>query len=383
MISLTEEQRILIRTVRRLAEQEIAPRAAEMDEKQAVPHEIHTLFFRHGLLKLRIPEKYGGVPVALTTCCLLVEEIARVDGSSSLLLVNHLAGLGPFLAGASEPQKARFLPRIVDEGDIIGFALTEPGAGSDAASIRTLAVRQGDHYRLTGTKCFITNGGLARLYTLFATVDPGRKRKGITSFVVEDGLPGFRIGKRENKMGMRASPTTELILEDVRVPADNLLGREGRGWPLLLAGLSETRILVAVISLGLADGAARIAARYAGQRIQFGRPIAEFQGVQFMLADMAVGIETARAIIYRAASMVDQGEADLQYYASIAKCYASDMAMRVTTDAVQVLGGYGYMKDYPVERMMRDAKAIQIFEGTNQIQRLIIARYMLAGISEI
>jgi len=378
---LTEEQRILVETVRRMAEQEIAPRASELDESQAMPYEIHVLFGKYGLLKLRIPESFGGIPVDMATCCLVVEEIARVDGSSSLMLVNHLAGLGPFLMGSSEDQKARFLPRIVERGDIIGFALTEPGAGSDAASIRTLAVRKGDRYQLNGTKCFITNGGLARMYTLFATVDARRKKQGITAFVVEDTAAGLRVGKKENKMGMRASPTTELILEDAEVAADNLLGAEGQGWPIMLAGLSETRLLVAAISLGLADGATRFAARYATQRSQFGKAVAEFQGVQFMLADMAIGIETARALIYRTASMLDNGETGVRPCASMAKCYASDMAMRVTTDAVQILGGYGYMKEYPVERMMRDAKAIQIFEGTNQIQRMIIAKDLLARVS--
>jgi|YNPNPStandDraft_1061719.scaffolds.fasta_scaffold03058_9 alkylation response protein AidB-like acyl-CoA dehydrogenase len=381
MVPQTEEQRLLVETVRRMAEQEIAPGAAERDERQAMPLEIHSLFFENGLLKLRIPESFGGVPAPVYTCCLVIEEIARVDGSASLLLVNHLAGLSPFLEASTDEQKARVLPRIVENGDIIGFALTEPGAGSDAASIKTRAVLQGDFYVLNGTKCFITNGGLARMYTLFATIDPALKKRGITAFVVEGTTPGFRVGKKENKMGMRASPTTELILEDAKVPRANLLGKEGEGWPVLLAGLSETRLLVAALSLGLAEGATRSAARYAGERIQFGRPVAEFQGVQFMLADMVIGIETARALIYRTATMLDNGEPGVRAYASMAKCYSSDMAMKVTTDAVQILGGYGYMKEYPVERMMRDAKAVQIFEGTNQIQRLIIAKDLLARVS--
>ncbi len=372
---------MLVDTVRRMAEHEIAPGAAQRDEQQAMPDDIHRLFFKNGLLKLRIPDAYEGVPASVYTCCLVIEEIARVDASASLLLVNHLAGLSPFLEASTEEQKERILPRVVEQGDIIGFALTEPTAGSDAASIKTRAMCKGDYYLLRGTKCFITNGGLARMYTLFATIDPALKKQGITAFIVDDTTPGLTIGKKENKMGMRASPTTELILDDAKVPAVNLLGGEGRGWPILLSGLSETRLLVAALSLGLAEGATTYAARYAAQRTQFGRPVARFQGVQFMLADMAIGIETARALIYQTAARLDSGERDIRAFASMAKCYASDMAMKVTTDAVQILGGYGYMKDYPLERMMRDAKAIQIFEGTNQIQRLIIANDMLSKLS--
>ena len=382
MLDLNEEQRILKEAVRRMARERIAPLAAELDENQAVPHEIHKMFVEHGLLRLKIPQNFGGVPADTVTCALVIEELARVDGSSSLLLVNHLAGLGPFLEGATEEQKAAFLPDIADQGHIVGFALTEPEAGSDAASLQTRALKapEGQGYRLTGTKCFITNGGLAKYYVLFATMDPSRGKQGITAFIIQEGSPGFQVGKKENKMGMRASPTTDLVLEDVPVPEVNRIGDEGKGWPLLLAGLSETRILISALSVGLADGATEAAARYALQRSQFGKPVASFQAVRVVLADMLMGIESARALTYRAALMQDQGDPNVRRFASMAKCYASDTAMRVTTDAIQVMGGYGYMKDYPIERMMRDAKITQIFEGTNQIQRMIISREYLNGL---
>jgi alkylation response protein AidB-like acyl-CoA dehydrogenase len=380
MLPWTEEQRVLKETVRRLAREKIAPRAAEMDERQEFPNDIYRLFVDQGLLRLKIPQEYGGVPAEAVTCCLVVEEIARVDGSCSLLLVNHQAGLGPLLAGLTEEQKARFFPTIAEEGHIVGFALSEPESGSDAASLQTRANRDGEGYRLNGTKCFITNGGKAQVYVLFATLDPTLKKKGVTAFLVEEDVPGVRVGKKENKMGMRASPTTELILEDAFVPEGSRIGPEGEGWPILLKGLSETRILIAALSVGLADGATEAAARYATERSQFGKPVSSFQGIQFMLADMLMGVETARSLTYRAAMMQDRGDPMVRRYASMAKCYASDTAMRVTTDAVQMMGGYGYMKDYPVERMMRDAKVLQIFEGTNQIQRMIVARDYLANL---
>ena len=380
MFELTEEQRLLQESVRRLAKKKIAPRAADMDARQEFPEDIHRLFVEQGLLRLKIPQAYGGVPADAVTCCLVIEEIARVDGSSSLLLVNHLAGLAPLLTGSTEEQKSRFLPGIVDQGHIVGFALTEPEAGSDAASLQTRATREGDGYRLNGTKCFITNGGAAKLFVLFATLNPALKKQGITAYLVEDGTPGVRVGRKEDKMGMRASPTTELILEDARVSEQSRIGGEGEGWALLVRGLSETRILIAALAVGLGDGATEVAARYALRRSQFGRTIASFQGIQFMLADMLMGVEAARSLVYRAALMQDQGHPSIRRYASMAKCSASDMAMRVTTDAVQMMGGYGYMKDYPVERMMRDAKVLQIFEGTNQIQRMIIARDYLADL---
>ncbi len=380
MLKWTEEQRVLKETVRRLAREKIAPRAAEMDERQEFPEDIYRLFVEQGLLKLKIPPEHGGVPADAATCCLVVEEIARVDGSCSLLLVNHQAGLGPLLAGLTDEQKARFFPTIAEGGHIVGFALTEPGSGSDAASLQTRAIRDDAGYRLNGTKCFITNGGKAEVYVLFATLDPALKKKGITAFLVEQGAKGVRVGKKEDKMGMRASPTTELVLEDAFVPEGSRIGPEGEGWPLLLKGLSETRILIAALSVGLADGATEAAARYATERAQFGKPVSSFQGIQFMLADMLMGVETARSLTYRAALMQDRGDPLVRRYASMAKCYASDMAMRVTTDAVQMMGGYGYMKDYPVERMMRDAKVLQIFEGTNQVQRMIIARDYLGAL---
>jgi len=380
MPELTEEQRLLRASVARLARERIAPRAAERDAAQEFSDDIRRLLAEHGLLRLRIPQPSGGVPADAVTCCLATEEIARVDGSSSLMLVNHLAGLAPLVRGSTKEQKSRVLPSIAEGGHIVGFALTEPEAGSDAASLQTRALREGGGYRLNGTKCFITNGGVAKVFVLFATLDPALKKRGITAFLLDHDNPGLRVGKKEDKMGMRASPTTELLLEDAFVLEEARIGNEGEGWNLLIEGLSETRILIGALSLGLADGATEAAARYALERSQFGKTISTFQGIQFMLADMLMGIETARSLVYRAARMQDQGNPLVRRFASMAKCHASDMAMRVTTDAVQIMGGYGYMKDYPVERMMRDAKVLQIFEGTNQIQRIIIARDYLAGL---
>ena len=366
--------------VRKFLETEAIPHQKRWEEEGQVDRELWSKAGQQGFLAPLVAEQYGGVAADAVTCCLVTEEIARVDGSCSLMLVNHLAGLAPLIAGSTEEQRSRFLPAIVEEGHIVGFALTEPEAGSDAASLQTRARKEGNGYRLTGTKCFITNGGVARVFVLFATLDPAMKKRGITAYLVEEENPGARIGKKEDKMGMRASPTTELILEDAFVPEEARIGGEGEGWGLLIEGLSETRILIAALSLGLADGATEAAARYAVERSQFGKAISTFQGIQFMLADMLMGIETTRALVYRAARMQDQRHPTVRRYASMAKCYASDMAMRVTTDAVQMMGGYGYMKDYPVERMMRDAKVLQIFEGTNQVQRMIIARDYLASL---
>ncbi len=381
MIEWTDEQRMLRESVRRMARERIAPRAAEMDAAQQFPDDIHRLYVEQGLLRLKVPAEFGGTPADTATCCLVVEEIARVDGASSLMLTNHLAGIGPLLAGTGEEQKARYLPSIMERGEIVGFALTEPGAGSDAAALRTKAVRVEGGYRIDGMKCFITNGGKAAWYVLFATLDPDLGKRGITAFLVDASAPGVRIGKKEDKMGMRASPTTDLILEGVFVPEEARLAGEGEGWPLMLGGLSETRIMIAALAVGLADGALEAAARYARDRVQFGQPVSSFQGIQFMVADMHMGVESARCLAYRAARMHDRGEPGVRRFASMAKCYASDVAMKVTTDAVQLMGGYGYMKDFPVERMMRDAKILQIFEGTNQIQRMIIGRDYFGSLS--
>ena len=364
-------------TVRKLARERLAPLAARADETKEYPEEMHRLFIDHGLFLIRVPGEYGGTPMDFTSTCLVIEELGRVDGACANTVAHHQAGLGCFLEGADDEQRRRYLPRVGRGDYLVGFALTEPGSGSDAFSLRTRAVRQGDRYVINGSKCFISNSGLTDLYVLFTTVDPELRREGVTAFLVEKETPGLTIGKAESKMGLRASPTRQLIFEDMGLAEESLLGEVGRGWEIVLRSLTETRILVAAMSLGIAQGAMEAAVSYAKQREQFGRPIADFQGVSFMLADMAVLVESARALIYQIAAQVDRGRRDQHYHASIAKCFASDAAMKVTTDAVQVLGGYGYTTEYPVEKMMRDAKATQIIEGTNQIQRIQISRNLL------
>jgi len=374
---LTEEHRMVRDMIRKLCREKVAVRAQEVDETKEYPWDLHQLFIENGLFNIRVPERYGGAGMDYTSACIMVEEIARVDGACSNTVAHHQAGMCCFMDGADETQKAKYLPKVGQGNYLVGFALTEPNAGSDAFSLKTRAAPEGDSYVINGTKCFISNSGLTDLYVVFTTYDPALRRDGITAFVVEKDTPGLVIGKNENKMGFRASPTRQLIFENMRVPRENLLGEMGKGWHLVLQSLTETRVLVAAMALGIAQGAMEAAVSYSKQREQFGKPIAEFQGISFMLADMAIQVECARALIYQIASMVDQGQRDQHYHASVAKCFASDMAMKVTTDAVQVMGGYGYTKEYPVEKMMRDAKATQIFEGANQIQRVQIARNLM------
>jgi alkylation response protein AidB-like acyl-CoA dehydrogenase len=377
VIELTEEQRMIRDTIARLAREKIAPRASDADRTQEYPWDLHRIFIENNLFKLRVPEEYGGMPVDITTCCIVIEEIAKVDGASANTVAHHQAGLGCFLMGANDDQRKRYLPKIGRGDYLVGFAMTEPGAGSDAFSLKTRAEPFNGGYRLNGTKVFISNSGLTDLYVIFATIDPSRKREGITAFLMEKETPGFYIGKKEDKMGFRASPTCELIFQDVILPRSNILGEEGKGWEIVLKSLTEMRVIIAAIAIGIAEGAMEVAIKYAKERIQFGRPIMEFQGVSFMLADMAIQVEAARALTYAIASLVDKGFKGLHPYASMAKCFSSDVAMRVTTDAVQVLGAYGYTREFQVERMMRDAKATQIIEGTNQIQRVQIARHLM------
>lgn len=376
-MALREEHRMVRDMIRKLCRKKVAARAQEVDETKEYPWDLHQLFIDNGLFNIRVPEGHGGAEMDFTSACIVVEEIARVDGACSNTVAHHQAGMCCFMDGANETQKAKYLPRVGQGDYLVGFALTEPNAGSDAFSLKTRAIVEGDAYVIDGTKCFISNSGLSDLYVIFTTVDPALRRDGITAFLVEKDTPGLTIGKNENKMGLRASPTRQLIFENMRVPRENLLGEAGKGWELVLQSLTETRVLVAAMALGIAQGAMEAAVSYSKQREQFGKPIAEFQGVSFMLADMAIQVECARALIYQIASMVDQGRRDQHYLASVAKCFASDMAMKVTTDAVQVMGGYGYTKEYPVEKMMRDAKATQIIEGANQIQRIQIARNLM------
>lgn len=377
MFELTETEKLILDTVKRICAEKIAPRSAAVDEAQEFPEDFRKVFAENGLFRLRVPEVFGGIPARMTLVCRITEEICRVDGSAGLLFSNPQAGLTPFLKGAGPELRQRIFPRLGAGNYLIGFALTEPEAGSDAAAIKTRVTRSKNGYLLSGRKCFITNGSVANGFTIFGTIDPEKKKKGITAFFIEKNTPGLLVGKVEKKMGMRGSPTTDLILEDAFVPFDNKLGDEGTGWDLILSSLTDTRILVAAMALGVAQGAMEYSVKYAGQRMQFGEVISGFQGIQFILADMAIGIEASRSLTYRVAEEVDEGKTGLTPLASMAKCLASDTAMQVTTDAVQILGGYGYTKDFPVERMMRDAKVIQIFEGTNQIQRVIVARDLI------
>lgn len=385
MYKLTEEQELLRQTVRRLAETKVAPRAAEIDEKDEYPWDLKELFAEQGLMGAGVPEEYGGTGAGLLSVCLITEEIARVSGSAALVVAAQELGLMPILVGASEEQKQKYLPDLASGDKISAFALTEPDAGSDAGGMKTTARRVGDKYILNGTKCFITNGGLADVYTVFAKTAPEAGIKGISCFIVEKDAPGFTIGKKEHKMGIRGSQTTQLIFEDCEVPAENLLGKEGSGFKYAMMTLDRTRPVVGSQGLGIAQGAFDYALNYAKERVQFGKPIITFQGLQWMLADMRTRIEAARQLIYKAACVIEEAESggvpanELSLFSAMSKTFATDTAMYVTTEALQVLGGYGYMKEYPMERMMRDAKITQIYEGTNQIQRVVISRCLMEG----
>jgi alkylation response protein AidB-like acyl-CoA dehydrogenase len=376
MATFNKTHEMIRKMVRELCRDKIAELASEADKTKVYPQALHDIFIDAGLFVIRVPEAYDGGGMDYTSSIIVVEELARVDGTCANTVAHHHAGLCSFMKGASQEQKDRYLPKIGKGDYLVGFALTEPDAGSDAFSLRMSAMPDGKDYLLNGNKCFISNSGLTDVYVVFATVDPKLGRNGITAFLVEKDTPGFTVGKAEKKMGFRASPTCELIFDNARVPKENLLGEEGQGWQLVHQSLTETRVMVAAMGLGMAQGAMEAAVAHAKKREQFGTPIKSFQGVSFMLADMAIQVELARSLVYEIAEKVDRGEKNLHYYASIAKCAASDIAMKVTTDAVQVLGGYGYTEDYPVEKLMRDAKATQIIEGTNQIQRIQIARHL-------
>jgi alkylation response protein AidB-like acyl-CoA dehydrogenase len=377
MRQLTEEQRMLLDMVRELAQEKIAPRAAEIDQSQEYPWDIKDALAKLDLLALPFPEEYGGTGTDLLTICMVVEEIAKVCATSSLIIATQTLGSLPITLAGTPEQKQRFFPRLASGEWIAAFALTEPGAGSDAACMRTRAVRDGDSYVLNGSKHFITNAGIAYVNTVVAMTDPTKGVKGLSAFIVESDRPGFAVGKIEHKMGIRGSRTGELVFSDCRVPAANLLGKEGDGFKIAMMTLDRSRPEVGAQALGIAQGALDYACRYAKERVQFGGPIANLQAIQFMLADMALQVEASRLLVYQAASAVDRGDKDITMLSAMAKCFAGDTAMRVTVDALQVLGGYGYMTEYPLERMMRDAKITQLYEGTNQIQRVVIARNLL------
>lgn len=371
---LSEEQQLFQDLARDFARREMAPLAARYDESGEFPWEVVRRAHQAGLLNPEVPEAYGGAGLDPLEVCLIAEELgAGCAGMATSLLGNGLALL-PILAFGTPEQIDRFIPSFCREARLAAFCLTESGAGSDISLIATTARREGETYVLDGAKTFITNGGVASLYSVVASTDRRRGARGLSVFVVEAGTPGLAAGKKENKMGQRASDTREVILEGVRVPAGNLLGREGQGFRIAVKTLDRARVGVAAIAVGLARAALDVARSYAHQRVQFGKPIFGHQAIQIKLADMAIGVETARLLAWRAAHAFQQGAAEAGHLAAMAKCYAADVAMAVTTEAVQVLGGYGYMKEYPVEKYMRDAKLLQIYEGTNEIQRLMIAR---------
>jgi alkylation response protein AidB-like acyl-CoA dehydrogenase len=371
---LSEDQELFRKEWRRLFEDKFTQRAAEIDRTGEFPWDNYETLRAAGLLGLNIPEEYGGGGADALTHCLLVEELARVCASTSLIpAVNKLATLPVLFAGTPE-QQARFLPPIADGSRMASYCLTEPGSGSDAAAMASRAVRDGDDYVINGTKRFITGGGVSSTYVYYAVTDPEAGSRGISAFVLDSSMPGFQVGKHEDKLGVRGSPTTEIICQDVRVPAANRLGDEGQGFPLALRALDHSRVTIGAQAVGIAQGALDYARGYIEERRQFGKPIAEFQGIQFMLADMAMQTEAARSLMYTAAAKAEREDPDLTFFAAAAKCFAGDTAMKVTTDAVQLLGGYGYIKEYPVERHFRDAKITQLYEGTNQVLRVVMAR---------
>ncbi|GAC1408765.1 MAG: acyl-CoA dehydrogenase [Actinomycetota bacterium] len=376
---LTDEQELFRSTVRTLCEKHIAPRAAEIDEADEYPHDMHELLVRNELMAIGYPEDVGGsgTPVEF---CVLIEEISRISAGVSLIpLVNRLGAIPVMLAG-TDAQKKELLGGIVSGTRQMAYCLTEPESGSDAGAMKSRAVRDGDTWVLNGTKRFITNAGVADTYTYFAVTDPeGSKGKNISAFVVRQEKPGFGIGREEHKMGIRGSPTREVILTDYVAPADDLLGEVNLGFTYAMRTLDFSRPTIAAQALGIAQGSFDHALAYAKERKQFGKPIIQFQGLEFMLADMAMKIEASRLLVYKAAQAVVDKDPKVSYHAAVAKCFASDTAMAVATDAVQILGGYGYVKEFPVERMMRDAKITQIYEGTNQIQRIVIARALAKG----
>ena len=377
----TEEHEAFRAAVRELCEEKVAPNAAEADELAEFPKASFEALKAADFHAPHIPEAYEGVGADALATVIVIEEIARVCASTSLIpAVNKLATL-PWLLAGSDRLKEAYLPPVARGEVMASYCLSEPEAGSDAVSMKTRAVRDGDHFVLNGVKRWITNAGVSDLYTVFAVTDPGARSKGISAFLVEKADHGVSFGAPEKKLGIKGSPTCEVYLDSVRIPEARLIGNEGTGFATAMRTLDHTRVTIAAQAIGIAQGALDYALGYVSERKQFGRAIAEFQGLQFMLADMGMKLEAARQLTYAAAAKSERGDADLTYFGAAAKCFASDVAMEITTDAVQLLGGYGYTRDYPVERMMRDAKITQIYEGTNQVQRIVMARQLLAGLS--
>ncbi|TAK70023.1 MAG: acyl-CoA dehydrogenase [Actinomycetota bacterium] len=375
--ALPPEHEQLRRSVRSLAEEVIAPRAAEIDQTEQFPWDVHEALAAAGFSAAHVPEAYGGAGGDSLAVCLIIEEVARVCVSSSLIpAVNKLGSLPIMIAGSAE-QAERYLGPLARGEALISYALSEREAGSDAGSLRTRAVRDGDDWVITGQKSWISGAGESAYYVVMASTDPAAGARGISAFVVEKDDPGLSFGAPERKLGVRGSPTRELLFDSCRIPGDRLIGEPGTGFATAMRTLDHTRVTIGAQAVGVAQGALDYATAYARQRQQFGRSIGDFQGIQFLLADMAMKVSAARALVYTAAAKSERDDPDLRYFGAAAKCFAADTAMAVTTDAVQVLGGAGYVRDHPVERMMRDAKITQIYEGTNQIQRVVMARHLL------
>jgi alkylation response protein AidB-like acyl-CoA dehydrogenase len=380
MFALSEEHQAIREAVRAVCDAKVVPHAAEVDEAGAFPQAAFDALAAADFAAPHVGEDYGGAGADALATAIVIEEVARADASASLIpAVNKLGTLPIILAGAEELRKKYLSPVAAGTG-MFSYCLSEPEAGSDAASMKTRAVRDGDSWVLNGVKRWITNAGISEYYTVFAVTDPASRAAGISAFVVDKGDEGVSFGAPERKLGIKGSPTREVYFDNVRLPADRMIGAEGTGFATAMRTLDHTRVTIAAQAVGIAQGALDYALGYAKERQQFGKAIADFQGLQFLLADMGMKVEAARQLTYAAAGRSERGDKDLTFFGAAAKCFASDTAMQVTTDAVQVLGGYGYTRDYPVERMMRDAKITQIYEGTNQVQRIVMARQLLAGV---
>jgi len=380
MFALSEEHQAIREAVRAVCDAKVAPHAAEVDEAAEFPKVAYDALAAADFHAPHIPEEYAGAGADALATCLVIEEVARACASSSLIPAVNKLGTMPLLVAASHELKSRYLPPVARGEAMFSYCLSEPEAGSDAGAMRTRAVPDGDGYVLNGVKRWITNAGVSDYYTVLAVTDPDQGRRGISAFVVERADHGVSFGAAEKKLGIRGSPTREVYLDDVRIPAGRMIGDEGTGYATAMKTLDHTRVTIAAQAVGIAQGALDFALAYAQERQQFGKAISEFQGLQFMLADMGMKIEAARQLTYAAAGRSERDAADLTFFGAAAKAFASDTAMAVTVDAVQVLGGYGFTRDYPVERMMRDAKVTQIYEGTNQVQRIVMARQLLAGV---
>jgi alkylation response protein AidB-like acyl-CoA dehydrogenase len=377
MNQIENEREMIREAAMKTAQRIVQPRAAEIDATGEFPWDLVETFGKQGLLSILIPEEFGGTNGDLITFCSVIEEISKVCGSSSLLILAQGVGTLPILMAGDPSQKERYFIPICEKNYLTALAFTESEAGFNTTSFKTQAKKQGVDFVLNGRKSYITNGSVAHLYIVFAVTDPKRGAKGISAFILEKGTPGLRFGPIEEKIGMRGSAITDVIFENCRVPRENRLGGKEEGWIIAMNTLQRSRVALGALAVGIANGALDFTIRYANERKQFGKTIASFQGIQFMIADMATQIEAARALVYETAARMKTLSEEIEKLSSITKSFASDVAMRVTTDAVQILGGYGYMKDYPVERMMRDAKVTQIFEGPNQIQRLMIAQQLI------